>query len=387
MNAGVEMSATEAHSVGLIGLGNIGGFAAELAARLPGVESLVLADRDAYETRNVCAQNITTCEVGRAKALVQAERACRINPKLRVTAIVDDIESMPLGLLRTSVLLAGLDSRRARQCVNQAAWRLGLPWIDAGVRADGLLARVNVYRPGADQPCLECPWDQRDYDGIEQTYACGGDATVPTATNAPASLGALAAALQVLECQKLLAGQWDSVAVAKQLIIDANGHKQLVSSLRPNSSCRFDHAIWHIDRLESDAHHLRIGEAFALGSLLPGGATGLRIEGRVFVKKLTCRCGETRELFWKLSGRLGDARRCVRCQRPMQSSGLDAREWLREKDLSPEEIDQPFANFGFRSGDIFTLRSADGERHFELGAGDTADSAAAEAPQQFGACG
>ena len=70
-------------------------------------------------------------------------------------------------------ILAALDSRQARQVVNQAAWRLGVPWIDTGVNAaQGLLARVGVFVPGPDGPCLECGWSARTYDLIEQAHPC-----------------------------------------------------------------------------------------------------------------------------------------------------------------------------------------------------------------------
>lgn len=354
----------------VIGLGNIGGYAAGLLARLPDLERLTLLDRDVYEEKNLASQDVGAGDVGRPKALVQAERLRRINPALHVAALVEDVEQVPLGLLRANVILAGLDSRRARQCVNQqAAWRLGIPWIDAGVRPDGLLARVNVYRPAADQPCLECAWDHRDYELIEQTYPCSGDDPPPAATNAPASLGALAAALQVLECQKLFAEQWERVAVGKQVLVDAGSHRHFVTSFRRNRACRFDHAIWQIDSLEQHVHQLSIGDALALAGRVDAVAgAALRVEGQVFVRQLVCpRCGEARTLPWRLSGRLGAEQRCVRCQRRMLAPGTEAREWLGERDLPPAAMTDPLRSLGFRDGDVFTVRGENGDRHVEVG--------------------
>lgn len=381
-------------SAALVGLGNIGGFAAELLARLPDLERLTLLDRDVYEEKNLASQDIVAGDVGRPKALVQAERLRRIDPTLRVAAMVEDVEQAPLGLLRADVILACLDSRRARQCVNQAAWRLGIPWIDAGVRPDGLLARVNVYRPAADQPCLECAWDQRDYELIEQTYPCSGDGPVPAATNAPASLGALAAVLQVLECQKLFAEQWERVAFGKQVLVDAGSHRHFVTSSRSNSDCRFDHAIWQIDRLDQYANQLSIGDALALaGRVAAVAGAALRVEGQVFVRQLVCpRCGEARTLPWRLSGRLGAEQRCVRCQRRMLAPGTDVREWLGESDLPPAAPGDAVRSLGFRDGDVFTVRGENGDRHLEVGirtatSGGLVQAADITAPQPFGACG
>ncbi len=403
-----EDAAVESGSkrVALLGLGNIGAFAAGLLARLPGLGQLTLLDRDVYENKNVASQDIGAADVGRPKAHMQAERLRRINPTLRVAAMVEDVEPSPLGLLRVDVILACLDSRRARQCVNQAAWRLGVPWIDAGVRSDGLLARINVYRPAADQPCLECAWDQRDYEFIEQVYPCSGNTPPSSATNAPASLGALAAALQVLECQKILAGQWERVALGKQVLIDAESHRYFVTGIRRHHACRFDHAIWQIgpaagvgpagpltvgslrttesDRLrEPQGHEPSIGDALAQA----GRGAALRVEGQVFVRALVCpRCGEARGLPWRLSGRLGAEQQCVRCQRRMLAPGTDAREWLGESDLTPTALGDAVRSLGLRDGDVFTVRGADGDHHFELGVCESVGAAEVVA-QQFGDCG
>ena len=354
-------------SATVLGLGNIGAFVAGLLARLLDLVHLTILDRDAYDETNVVSQDIVAADVGEPKALVQAERLRRINPQLRVEALVDDLEFVPMGLLRADVLLACLDSRRARQVVNQLAWRLGIPWIDAGVRADGSLVRVNVYVPGYDRPCWECPLDDLDYAAIETIYPCQGEAPAPRATNAPASLGALAAAVQVVECEKLLTGRIERALIGKQVIIDAAAHRHFVTSFRRNPVCRFDHATWAIDRLPQQPSKLRVGDAFALAR---GAGAALRVEGQAFVRQLTCpRCGEARALHWRLSGRLGPERQCPRCQRRMVAAGFDVVEWLREGDLPPGWDDRPLCDLGLRTADVVTVRAGDAERHVQLGMG------------------
>jgi len=372
--------------------GAIGSYTDELLARSPELGQLTLLDRDRYEKKNLNSQSITMDDVTRAKALVQGERVGRINPALRVIAMVGDVEQVPLGRLRADVLLACLDPRRSRQRVNQVAYRLGTPWIDAGIRADGLLARVNVYRPGVDQPCLECAWDQRDYELIEQTYPCQPDAPALAATNAPPGLGALAAALQVLECQKIFAGQWERVALGKQVLVDAASHRHFVTRFRRNLACRFDHTIWQIDSLEQQAHELSARDALALAGCATTADAALRVEGQVFVRQLVCpRCGEVRALPWRLSGRLGAEQECVRCRRPMLAPAAAVRDWLGEGDLPAAARGDAVRSLGFQDGDVFTVRSPDGERHFELdGRASTATasaSAGARVAEAFGECG
>ncbi len=85
--------------------------------------------------------------MGKAKAQVQTRRLRQINRGLRTRAFGQPLEDLPLGALRCDVILAAVDSRRTRMAINQAAWRLGVPWINAGMDADGLLARVQVFMP------------------------------------------------------------------------------------------------------------------------------------------------------------------------------------------------------------------------------------------------
>ncbi len=118
--------------------------------------------------------------------------------------------------------------------MNQAAWRLGVPWIDGAVDASGLLARVNVYVPGPESTCMECGWDDDDYDtaALEQPYPCQPGGGGPAATNAPASLGHITAGLMAVECQKLLAGDRESLLAGRQVMLDLRHHTHYVTTFR-----------------------------------------------------------------------------------------------------------------------------------------------------------
>src|SRR5213594_4159488 len=142
--------------------GNIGSHLVPHIGRTTGVSLITLVDRDRYEADNLPAQDIDTRDVGRSKAEAQARRLRRINPGLAVVALNADVEAVPLGALRADVILACLDSRRARLVVNQAAWRLGVPWIDAGVDGGDRLVRIQTFVPASDAACLECAWEQAD---------------------------------------------------------------------------------------------------------------------------------------------------------------------------------------------------------------------------------
>ena len=350
--------------------GNIGSHLVPLLARLGGVGSLTLVDHDRYEEKNLQSQAINPAEVGQNKARVQARRARQANPKLAVVAIADRLENVPLGCLRGDVILAGVDSKESRRCANEIAWRLGVPWIDAGVEPSLMLARVNVYLPGVDQPCLECAWGERDYAELATVHPCDGGATETPASNSPACLGALAAALAAIECQKLIAGQSAAALIGRQVMIEAASHRHFVTSFRRNHKCRFDHAIWKIYPLRRTPRELFLGAV-----LKPSGhteaATVLGFGDQPVVKQLDCpACGFSRRVF-QLQRRLRCVERlCERCGREMLSAGFHMKTRLSRADLGPGDADRSLASLGFRAGDVISLGDGAKEKFFEL-AGDS----------------
>jgi molybdopterin/thiamine biosynthesis adenylyltransferase len=351
--------------------GNIGSHLVPHLGRMPQVGCVTVIDKDVYEAGNLLTQDITPRDVGKLKALVQARKLRRINPALRVEAIADAVERIPLGRLRADVILSCLDSRIARQHVNQFAWRLGVPLIDAGVEAGGLLARVNVYMAGQDSPCLECAWDDRDYEALEQTYPCLGLAPSLARTNAPSSLGALAASLQAIECRKLLSGQTDRAAISKQVLVDAAFHKHYVTAFRRNPCCRFSgHAVWNIQRLNRSVKDLTLAQALELApvGVSKNGSHALRIEGKPFVKRLTCpSCGAARSLL-RLECSLRDGQtKCAKCGRRMLATGFDLVERLNTSAVSRNVLGRTLGSLGVRAGDVFSVGDGEGELHYEIG--------------------
>ena len=359
-------------SITVVGAGgNIGSHLVAHLGRMAGVERVTLIDMQLYEPKNLQSQDITRGDVGQAKAEVQARRLRLINPALDVRAIRDDVANVPLGLLHGDVVLGGLDSRSARRTVNFSAWRLGVPYIDSGVNGEELLARVNVYVPAADQPCLECAWDEADYAHLEQAYPCLGEEEAPRATNAPSALGALAASLQALECQKLLGGQRDLLAIGRQVTISAQAHRHFVTRFLRNPACRFDHETMQIARLDRGAAELTVGDAFAFGRESIGTREPLRLHvpHQVFAHGLVCpTCGQRRTIAFHLLRRLTAAdQACGACGEHMRPSGVDVVERLNEADLAPSVRDASLDGVGIRAGDVITLTGDTREVHLQLG--------------------
>jgi molybdopterin/thiamine biosynthesis adenylyltransferase len=354
-------------TVVIVGLGNIGSQVVPHLARMRAVSRVVLVDHGKYDQTNVETQAITPGEVGRGKAQVQGLRLKRINPALEVTSIPVPVESVPLGRLRADAILAGVDSRRARQFLNQAARHLGVTLVDAGVQADGLLARVSIFRPAPDCACLECGWDQADYDGIEQRYPCQPDGQQTAPTHAPAQLGALAAAVQAIELQRLFTGDSNASAGSHEVVIDAASHRQFVTRFTRRPDCRLaDHDTWDVRGLNYLPEDLTIGQALALG----GGwgsarAAAIRVEGSPFVLKLTCLgCGAATPIL-RLRRSLTDRERtCGLCRCRMEAVGADS---LDGHALDADAAGRTLRSLGFDAGDIFRVSRAGRTRCYELG--------------------
>jgi molybdopterin/thiamine biosynthesis adenylyltransferase len=345
--------------------GNIGSHLIPHLARMAEIGRLILVDRDVYEARNRWNQDAPRRAAGLGKAAVQAERARRVHPGLRVDARRADVETMPMGALRADLILSALDSRRARQAVNQAAWRLGVPWIDAGVQGDGLLVRVTRYAPAEDTPCLECGWDQADYAALEQTYPCTGTAQAPP-TAAPSSLGALAAALLAIECHKQLTRSATPLGTGASLVLDASHLRHYVTAARRNPGCRLGrHAPWPIEPHRGLDRPL--DEFLELGRTRLGGEPSLAVPGQPFIRQMRCAgCGRLRRP-WRLAGRLAPGgRRCPGCGAALAAAGFDQTEHLTAAQLPARVRARPLASFGLQRGDVVRLATEHAEAHFEL---------------------
>jgi len=345
-------------SITLIGAGgNIGSHLVPHLGRMPGIQRITLVDRDIYEERNLVSQDILAADIGKPKARVQARRLKAINPKLDVIPMVESVENLPLGVLRADVMLSALDSRRSRQCVNEIVWRLRMPWCDSGVRSEEMLARIVAYLPGEDVPCLECAWSDSDYEKIEQVYPCDDAAvTNDVPTNAPSCLGSLAASLQAIECRKILEGQFDCVAVGRQIAIDAQWHRHHEMGYRRNPGCRFDHKSWSIEKLHCTPDHFTVEDALRLGDRI-------ELDRMPFVKNLMCPgCGRRHSLFFLSAAISQEARKCANCGMAMKATGFDILERLDHR-LPPHILRSSLRKIGLREGDVFYAGNG---KHYEI---------------------
>ena len=350
----------------VVGAGNIGTHVLPHVARLSHVSAITVIDRDQYEASNVSTQNIYAADVGTSKALVQARRLKAINAALESRGVHAAVEEMPLGWLRADVILSCVDTRRGRMVLNQAAFRLRVPWIDAGIDASGL-ARVHVYEPSDEASCLECAWDGRDYELVEQDYPCD-NAPAPR-TGASSALGGVAAALQALECEKLLSADTTHSLAGRDVLLDARHHRHYVTRFDRNRACRMpDHAGWTIGRCTVDLCSTTVRDL--IGIVRPDAHHDVRLEvaGQQFALALTClACGERHAALHLHRGtRRRTPGRCRSCGGSLVAAGFDLRDRVSLADVPADMASGALADLGMLCGDVVTLTAGETDVHVEL---------------------
>jgi molybdopterin/thiamine biosynthesis adenylyltransferase len=352
--------------VAVVGAGTIGSHVLPHVARMAHVTDVTIIDRDRCERSNVVSQNIYESDVGRSKAQLHARRLRHIDRSLNVRAVHAAVEDVPLGWLRADAILACLDSRRSRMAVNQIAWRLGVPWINAGIDASGL-ARVQVFLPGDRAACLECAWDQRDYELVEQEYPCQ-DVAAPPQSMATSELGAFAAALQAVECRKLISDR-NGLLSDSDVLIDTQHHRHYVTRFARNTDCRMpDHAGWSIERCDIDPASTTLGEWMAICERRVGDAARIAVAGQQFALAHECRqCRERHAAGYVNRGaRRRGVDRCPRCHGERVVAGFDLKDSVAFDDLPIESRNRSLMELGVLPGDVVTMSGAGADLHVEL---------------------
>jgi len=353
--------------VAIIGAGgNIGSHLVPHIARIRNVREILLIDPDIYEEKNIYSQDIKYSDVGKPKVIVQERRIQKIRQDIKTTAIKDMGENIPPGLLNMDVILTCLDSRIARMYVNQIAFRLGVPWIDAGVDGKRLLARVSMYIPSEENPCLECGWDERNYNALEQVYPCLDFKSMEIPTNAPSAVGSLSASIQAIECMKLLEGDNDHLQPGSQVLVDAKYQRHTITKFQRNKKCRFDHKCWEVKDLDKKPGEIRLKDALSLLSSYKD--SFLFVEWHKFAIRLKCKkCGHSKDILY-LSNRLATRmKKCRDCGDEMIPVGFYMKENLNQMNVPQKSLNYHLSRLGFKPGDIFTVSNGDEERHYCIG--------------------
>lgn len=183
----------------VIGCGALGSAIIETLARA-GVGRMRVIDRDFVEASNLQRQQLYDERDARAatpKARAARKRVGRINSRVRVEAVVEDVNASNIErLIRdTDLVLDGTDNFETRFLINDACVKLSKPWIyGAAVSSYGLTMTVI---PGVTA-CLRCIFENLPPPGSAPTCDTAG-VILPIIS--------LIASIQSTEALKLLTGQ------------------------------------------------------------------------------------------------------------------------------------------------------------------------------------
>lgn len=215
----------------LCGCGALGSTIANMLVRA-GVGTLRIVDRDFVELSNLQRQVLfdeADVQAGLPKAVAAAEKLCRINSTVTIEPVVADIE--PANIERfcegMDIVLDGTDNFETRFLINDAAVKLGLPWIYGGcVGAEG---QTMTILPG-ETPCLRCL--------MPECPAPGSTTTCDTAGILSPIVGVIAS-IEAGEAMKILSGNRDAVSRSLTVVdLWKNQIRQMdVQGLRDQTDC------------------------------------------------------------------------------------------------------------------------------------------------------
>lgn len=226
----------------LIGCGALGCVLAEQLVRA-GVGHLTIVDRDIVEWTNLQRQVLFEerhARDGIPKAIAAAERLAAVNSTVTIDPGVIDVHSGNIESLAAGadLIVDGTDNAETRYLLNDAAVKLGIPWIyGACVGTNG---RMMTIRPGLT-PCLACVFPEAP--GVGELETCDTAGVLGPAI-------AVVAGYQAAAAIKLLVGHPESTS-AGLLTIDfwKNRHRSIdVGPRRDDCVCCAARRFLFLDR-------------------------------------------------------------------------------------------------------------------------------------------
>jgi molybdopterin/thiamine biosynthesis adenylyltransferase len=188
----------------VVGCGALGAVIANTLARA-GVGKLRIVDRDFLELNNLQRQVLydeDDVAAGLPKAIAAKNRLSRINSAIEIEAIVADVDHTNIERLLAGVdcLVDGTDNFETRFLLNDAAIKLGIPWVYGGcLGAEGQSLTV---LPG-QTPCLRCLMPDPPPPGSTPTCDSAGIL---------ATIIGVVASIEANEALKILSGHADAAS-------------------------------------------------------------------------------------------------------------------------------------------------------------------------------
>ena len=190
-----------AATVAVVGCGATGSAVADLLAR-GGGGTLRLFDRDVVEGTNLQRQILYgEADVGEPKAIAAQRRLRAINGEIEIEGRVEDLHAgnITRRIARCDLVIDGTDNYETRYLLNDAALKLGIPWIYIGAVVS--YGTTFTIVPGTT-PCLACLFPDPPEPGSGETCDTAG-------ILAPAAVAI--ASVATAEAIKLLTGRIEAL--------------------------------------------------------------------------------------------------------------------------------------------------------------------------------
>jgi molybdopterin-synthase adenylyltransferase len=188
----------------VVGCGALGSVIANTLARA-GVGKLRIVDRDFLELNNLQRQVLYDegdVAAGLPKAIAARNRLTAINSTIEIEAVVADVDHTNIERLLDGVgcLIDGTDNFETRFLLNDAAVKLGVPWVYGGCL--GAEGQTLTIVPG-QTPCLRCLMPEPPPPGTTPT--CDSAGIVGTIIGVVASI-------EANEALKILSGNPEAIS-------------------------------------------------------------------------------------------------------------------------------------------------------------------------------
>jgi adenylyltransferase/sulfurtransferase len=366
-----DIERVRAARVLVVGAGAIGNEVLKNLALL-GMGNILIFDRDTIEMSNLSRSILyRPSDNGESKAFTAARAVREINRDVNVRGHNGDVTlDLGLGMLRRmDVVIGCLDNREARLYINRACWRVGRPWVDAGIGQ--LNGQARVFRPGHGA-CYECSFSEEDYQQISvpcnmlaSKYASEGK--IPTTP----TIASIVAAVQVQEALKLLdPDRWDGRTLAgREFIFNGTVGAASIVELRAREDC-YAHAPLDTELLielpDAGARRTTAAELLAAAREALGPEAVLDLNFELAVEMRCPKCQQVKRLLRAQRRLFREDVACPQCGHEcylVTTHTLGA----NPRDYSEDFLDLPLADLDIPELDILEARGANGGvRYFEL---------------------
>jgi adenylyltransferase/sulfurtransferase len=343
----------------VVGAGALGNEALKNLALL-GVGTVHVIDLDRVEASNLSRSVLFRAEDGgRPKAEAAAQRARELNPDVTIHAHHGDVTTdLGLGLFaEMDVVLGCLDNREARLWVNRQCWKVGTPWVDAGIQE--IQGVVKVFVP-PDSACYECAMTRRDYELLNLRYSCPllrrEDILAGKVPTAP-TIASMMAALEVQEALKIIHGL--PVAGGTAMVFSGVGNQFYTTKLPHRDDC-LSHEAYPEPTPLPLGHAAPAAALFASARGVLHGPLVLTLD-RDLVTHVECpRCDWHHEVHRPRTRVTMAEAVCPHCRQPGRPEILSA------LDESSPLAARPLADLGIPPYDIVRVDGADASAFFLL---------------------